>query len=152
VARQRHGMVIHPHVDGRHAAAELADHRPVGAKIDQRRENASVGEAALQVDHPFLAPGGLEFDAVVVDGNDLEPEPFVVRRPGDNLLDLVQGQIGSGTFDFVVHGVTTTLPKISRSWIRRSPSAACSSGSTLSITGLIWPLAIMSMSAERLSS
>ena len=50
------------------------------------------------------------------------------------------------------YGVTTTLPKISRSRMRRKPSAACSSGSTLSITGLILPCWIRSISADRLSS
>src|SRR5262245_17211706 len=45
VARQRHRMIIDPHVDGRHAAADLADHGPVSAKVDQRGQDATMGEA-----------------------------------------------------------------------------------------------------------
>ena len=44
------------HVDGRHAAAGLPDQRPIGGEIDQRRENAAMGETTLDADHPFLAP------------------------------------------------------------------------------------------------
>ena len=51
-------------------------HRPVGAEIDQRRQDAAMGVAALGVDHPFLAPGGLDLDAVVVHGDDLQAEPL----------------------------------------------------------------------------
>ena len=98
IARQRDGVIVDAHVDGRHAAAELSHHRPVGAEIDQRRENAAVGEAALDVDHPFLAPGGLDLDAVVVHRDDLEPEPFVERRAGDERLDLLQRQVCAGSF------------------------------------------------------
>src|SRR6185437_2654645 len=52
IARQRSGVIIHPHVDGRNATTELAHHCPVGAEIDQCRENTTVGIAALDVDHP----------------------------------------------------------------------------------------------------
>ena len=68
-------------------------------------------------------------------------------------LDLLERQIGARVFFLhIVHGVTTTLPKIWRSWMSRSPSAACSSGSTLSTTGLILPCWIMVISAARSSS
>src|SRR6478752_5614898 len=152
VARQGDGMIVHAHVDGRHAAAELSHHGPVGAEIDQRRENAAVGEAAFDIDHPFLAPGGLDLDAVVMHSDDFQPQPLVIRRAGDQRLDLFQGQVRARTFCFVVHGVTTTLPKISRSWMSRSPSRACSSGSTLSTTGLILPCWISVISPARSSS
>src|SRR3974377_1587825 len=48
--------VVDAHVDGRHAAAGLPDQRPIGGEIDQRRENAAMGETTLDADHPFLAP------------------------------------------------------------------------------------------------
>src|SRR5262245_15335822 len=41
---------------GWHATAGLPDQRPIGGEIDQRRENAAMGETALDADHPFLAP------------------------------------------------------------------------------------------------
>src|ERR1700733_1762611 len=144
IAGHGDAMVIDAHVDGRHAAAGLLDERKIRGEIDQGGENAAVGVAPFDIDHPFLAPRRLDLDAVVADGEHGEPEPLVKRRAGDQRLDLFEGDVS--------HGVTTTLPMTSRSWIRRKPSRACSSGSTLSITGLILPAPINSIKAARLSS
>ena len=95
IARQGDRVIVDPHVDGRHAAAGLAHHRPVGAEVDQRGENAAVGEAALQVHHPFLAPVGVQLDAVVLDRDHLEAEPLVVRRAGDSAWTCSRVRIGS---------------------------------------------------------
>ena len=56
------------------------------------------------------------------------------------------------SFATPTYGVTTTLPITSRSAMRRRPSAACSSGSTRSISGFIFFAAIIAISALRFSS
>src|SRR5579862_858968 len=56
IAAQRWPMIIDPQVDGRHAAAGLFDHRPVGSEIDQRRQHAAAKTSALGIDDPLLAP------------------------------------------------------------------------------------------------
>src|SRR5262249_8260635 len=107
--------------------------------------NAAVGIAPVGIDHPFLAPGRGELDAVVVHRRHLEPEPLVIRAAGDQRLHLLGGH-------FLGHGVTTTLPMTSRSWISRSPSRALSICNTLSMPGFIWPAWIRSISPLRSSS
>src|SRR5262245_61389910 len=138
-------MVVDVQVDGGHAAAVLLDHRPIGTEIDQRGENAAMGVAPVRIDHPFFPPGRLQFDAVLVQRDDLEAEPLMIRSAGDECLHTLER-------DLFAHGVTTTLPMTSRSWIRRRPSRACSSGSTLSITGRSFPSAMRFISARRSSS
>src|SRR6266487_1201021 len=145
IPRHGHGMIVDVQIDGRHAAAVLSDHGPIGAAIDQRSENAAVGVAPVRIDHPFFSPRRLQFDAVVVERNDFETQPLMVRAAGDQRLHARQGEL-------FAHGVTTTLPMTSRSWIRRSPSRAWSSGSTLSITGRILPSAMSFMRARKSSS
>src|SRR5215831_13608699 len=140
-----HGVIVDVQVDGGHAAAGLLDHGPVAAEIDQRGENPAVGVAPVRVDHPLLAPRRLQFDAVVVKCNDLQTEPLMIRSAGDERLHALER-------DVFAHGATTTLPMTSRSWIRRSPSRAWASGSTLSITGRILPSAMSVIRARRSSS
>src|SRR5262245_16567263 len=53
-----------------------------------------MGKAALDIDHPFLAPGRLDLDAVVIHRDDFQAEPLVIRRAGDQRLHLLQRQIG----------------------------------------------------------
>src|SRR5262245_16113437 len=147
------GVIIDAHSDGRHAAAELLHHRRIGAEIDQRRQHAAVRIAALDVDHPFLAPGGLDLDAVVVQCDYFQPQPLVIGGAGDQLLHALDGNLLARlSTRLLAHGATTTLPMTSRSWISRSPSRASDSGSTLSITGAILPSAISFISACRSSS
>src|SRR5580704_10082074 len=144
IAGHGDAMIIDAHVDRRHASPGLLDQREIRSEIDQGGEDAAVGIAAFDIDHPFLAPFCLDLDAVVADRDNRQSQPLMKRRASDDGLDLFEGDVG--------HGVTTTLPMTSRSWIRRKPSRACSSGSTLSITGLILPAPISSISAARLSS
>src|SRR5262249_29819093 len=132
-----------------HAATELLHHRPIGTEIDQRRQHAAVRIAALDIDHPFLAPGRLDLDAVVVQRDYFQPQPLVVGGTGDQLLHALDGNLLA---HLLAHGATTTLPMTSRSWISRSPSRASDSGNTLSITGAILPSAINFISACRSSS
>src|SRR5215211_5480534 len=150
VARHRRVVVIDAQIDRRDAAAHAPDQRPVRRQIDERRDHAAVGVTPLRVDHPLLAPGGGELDAVVVHCHDLEAEPLVIGAPRNHLLN---------AFDcpFVAHralrhGVTTTLPITSLSWINRRPAAAWSSGNTLSMTGFILPSWISCSRACKLSS
>src|SRR5262249_37401722 len=138
-------MIVAVQIGGRRAAAVLPDHGPIGAEVDQRGANAAVGVARVRIDAPFFSPGRLQFDAVVVQRNDFEAEPLMIGSARDERLNALER-------DLVAHGVTTTLPMTSRSWIRRSPSRACSSGSILSITGLILPSAMSCISARRSSS
>ena len=166
IARHGGGVIVDAQIDGRHAAADLLHHRPVGGEIDQRRQHAAMGIAALRIDHPFLAPGRRQLDAVVMHRHDLEAEPLVIGRAGDQRLHAARQVDSSGIRSAPIgrhrsgsrqarmtrHGATTTLPMTSRSWISRSPSRACSSGSTLSITGFILPSAISSISPFRSSS
>src|SRR6266498_233292 len=140
-----HGMIVDVQIDGGHAAAVLLDLGPVGAEIDQRVENAAVGVAPVRIDHPLFPPRRFQFNAVVMKCDDFETQPLMVRAAGDQRLHALQGEL-------FAHGVTTTLPMTSRSWIRRSPSRAWSSGSTLSIMGRILPSAMSFMRARKSSS
>ena len=54
----------------------------------ERGQHAAMGVAALGIDHPFLAPGRGQLDAVVMEGDDLEAQPFVVGRARDQFLRL----------------------------------------------------------------
>ena len=136
---------IDAQVDGGHAAAGLLDHGPVAAEIDQRGENAAVGIAPVRIDHPLLPPRRLQFDSVIGKRDDFQTEPLMIRGAGDERLHALER-------DLFAHGATTTLPMTSRSWIRRSPSRASASGSTLSITGRILPCATSAIRARRSSS
>src|SRR5262249_16542604 len=49
ITRHRRGMIVDAQVDGRNAAPGLLHHRPVGGEIDQRRQDAAVGVAAIRV-------------------------------------------------------------------------------------------------------
>src|SRR5262249_59543400 len=118
---------------------------PARAEIEQWGQPAAGGVARVGVDDPFPPPGRGQLDAVVVHRHDLEAEPAMIGRAGDELLHALERGL-------LAHGATTTLPMTSRSWIRRSPSLACSRGSTLSITGRISPAAISFISACRSSS
>src|SRR6266550_4289016 len=140
VAGHGHGMIVDVQIDGGHAAAGLLDHGPVAAEIDQRGENAAVGIAPVWIDHPLLPPRRLQFDSVIGKRDDFQTEPLMIRGAGDERLHALER-------DLFAHGATTTLPMTSRSWIRRSPSRASASGSTLSITGRILPSAISFISA-----
>src|ERR671936_776121 len=84
---------------------------------------AAVGEAPAGMAPPPLPPRRFQFNAVVVERNDFEAQPLMVRGAGDERLHALERE-------FFAHGTTTTLPITSRSWIRRSPSRAWSSGST----------------------
>ena len=74
-------------------------------------------------------------------GDHLQAEPLVVGRAGDHRLQFLE-----------CHGVTITLPITLRSRISASPSAAFSSGSTVSITGFICPAWIIPINEEKSSS
>src|SRR5262245_54834311 len=145
IPRHRHGMIVDVEIDSWDAAAVFLDHGPICADIDQRGENAAVGIAPVWIDHPLFPPRRLQFDAIVVERDDFETQPLMIRRARDQRLHALQG-------DLFAHGVTTTLPMTSRSWIRRNPSRAWSSGNTLSITGRILPSAMSRISARRSSS
>src|SRR5262249_34911428 len=132
-------------IDRGHAAAGLSDHRPVAAEIDQRGENPAVGVAPVGIDHPLLAPRRLQFDAIVVKRDDLQTEPLMIRGAGDERLHALDR-------DVFAHGAPTPLPMPPRSWIRRSPSRAWASGSTLSTPGRILPSATSAIRARRSSS
>src|SRR5579862_5213590 len=67
IARHRRAMIIDAHVDGRHAAPGLFHQREIGGESDKCGENAAMGVAAFDIDHPFLAPLRLDLDAVVAD-------------------------------------------------------------------------------------
>src|SRR5258707_252938 len=138
-------MIVDGQIDRRHAATVFLDHGPSGAQVDQRGENAAVGVAAVRIDDPLFPPGRLQFDAALVQRNDFETQPLMVGGPGDQRLHSLPGEL-------LTHGVTTSLPMASRSWIGRSLSRACSSGSTLSIPGRILPSAMSFISARRSSS
>src|SRR5262245_19965092 len=145
VTWHRRGVVVDAQADGGYAAADLLDHGPVRAEIDERGQHAAVGVASLRIDHPLFPPRRTQFDTVVVQRDHLQPEPLMVGSASDHFLHALQRE-------FLVHGATTTLPMTSRSWIRRSPSRASPSGSTLSITGRISPAAMSFISACRSSS
>src|SRR4051794_3540248 len=132
IARHRRRVIIHPQVDRGYAAAQLLHHCPVGAEVDQGGKHAAMGVAALGIDDPFLTPSGFDLDPVILHRDNFEPKPLVIRPARDDLLHALQSH-------FLTHGVTTTLPITSRSRIMRSPSAACSNGNTLSISGLTLP-------------
>src|SRR2546430_4088887 len=140
-----HGMIVDVQVDGGHAGAGLLDHGPVAAEIDQRGENAAVAIAPVWIDPPLLPPRRLQFDSVVIERDDFEAKPLMIRGAGNERLHALER-------DLFAHGATTTLPMTSRSWIRRSPSRASASGSTLSITGRILPSAMSPIKARRSSS
>src|SRR5262249_38432794 len=145
IAGHGHGMIVDVQIDGGHAAAGLLDHGPVAPEIDQCGENPAVGIAPVRIDHPLLPPRRLQFDAVVIERNDFQTEPLMIRGAGDERLHALER-------DLFAHGATTTLPMTSRSWIRRSPSRAWASGTTLSITGRILPSATSAIRARRSSS
>src|SRR5262249_12680643 len=138
-------MIVDVQVDGGHAAAGLLDHGPVASEIDQRGENPAVGIAPVRIDHPLLPPRRLQFDAVVGKRDDSQTEPLMIRGAGDERLHAFER-------DLFAHGATTTLPMTSRSWIRRSPSRAGASASTLSIPARILPCAMSVIRARRSSS
>src|SRR5262249_28424650 len=144
IARHGGGVIIDAHVDRRHAAPGARHHRPIGGNIDERGEDPAVGVAAGRGDGPLPAPPRLSLHPVVLDLEHFYAEPLVKRTAPHKLLDFFRSHLFA-----VRHGATTTLPITSRSRIRRSPSAACSSGSTFSISGRILPCAIMSISAVR---
>src|SRR5262249_19961541 len=117
IAWHGHGVIVDVQIDGGHAAAGLLDHGPVAADIDQRGENPAVGVAPVRVDYPLFPPRRLQFDAVVIERNDFQTQPLMIRGAGDERLHALER-------DLFAHGATTTLPMTSRSWIRRSPSRA----------------------------
>src|SRR6185437_5238299 len=145
VARHGGAMIIDPQIEGRNPASGAPNHRPIGREIDQRGEHAAMRIAPLRVHHPLLAPARLELDTVFAERDHLEPQPLVIGPAQDHLLDLLDGQR-------VAHGSTTTLPITSRSRMRRSPSLASARETTWSITGFIFPSAIIVIRAARLSS
>src|SRR5262249_4494858 len=118
---------------------------PVAAEIDQRGENAAVGVAPVGIDHPLLPPRRLQFDAVVIERNDFQTEPLMIRGAGDERLHALER-------DFFAHGATTTLPMTSRSWIGRGPSRAGASGSPLPTPGRFLRAAMSAIRPRRSSS
>src|SRR5262249_60668247 len=102
--------------------------------MTKRGENPPVGIAPVRIAPPLFPPRHLQFDAVVIERDDFQTQPLMIRGAGDKRLHALER-------DLFAHGATTTLPMTSRSWIRRSPSRAWASGSTLSITGRILPFA-----------
>src|SRR5689334_629462 len=138
-------MIVDAHIDRWHAPPGALHQRPIGGKVDQRREDTAVGVAAIGIHHPFFAPLRLQLDAIVMQGGNLNSKPLVKRRARDQALHFLDG-------DAFAHGVTTTFPITLRSAIRRRPSAASSSGTTLSITGFSVRASIISISATRFSS
>src|SRR4029077_15502781 len=64
------------------------DHGPISCEIDQRRENAAMGVAALRVDDPFLAPRRRQFDAALAHGNHFQTQPSMIRSARQQLLDV----------------------------------------------------------------
>src|SRR5262245_467571 len=145
VTWHRRGVIVDAQADGGYAATNLLDHGPVRAEIDERGQYAAVGVASVRIDHPLFPPCRTQFDTVVMQRDHFQSEPLMVGGAGDQFLHALQR-------DFLTHGATTTLPMTSRSWIRRSPSRASPSGSTLSITGRILPAAMSFISACRSSS
>ena len=61
------GMVIDTQIEGRHAAPGVFDQSPIGGEIDKRGQNAAMAIALLGIDHPFLAPGRFDIDAVFIE-------------------------------------------------------------------------------------
>src|SRR5262249_31430320 len=123
----------------------LLDHGPVAADIDQRGENPAVGVAPVRVDYPLFPPRRLQFDAVVIERNDFQTQPLMIRGAGDERLHALER-------DLFAHGATTTLPMTSGSWIGRGPSGAGASGGPLSIPGRTLPSAMSAIRARRSSS
>src|ERR1700722_11687238 len=117
-----------------------------------------MGIALRRIDDPFFPPRRGEFDAVVVQRGHFEAEPLMIGRARYQRLRLFKRDIRLGGFSVhafaraLTHGVTTTLPKTSRSWMRRKPSIARSSGRLTSITGFISPCWISAISPFRSSS
>src|SRR5262249_45568454 len=139
------GVMVGGELEGGPAGAVLFAQAPVAADIDQRGENAAVGIAPVRIDHPLLPPRHLQFDAVVIERDDFQTQPLMIRGAGDERLHALER-------DLFAHGATTTLPMTSRSWIRRRPSRAWASGSPLSTTGRILPFAMSAIRARRSSS
>src|SRR3984893_2727164 len=52
IAGHGDAMIIDAHVDRRHASPGLLDHREIRREIDQGGEDAAVGIAAFDIDHP----------------------------------------------------------------------------------------------------
>src|SRR5438046_10729906 len=86
VTRQRGAVVVHPQVNGRHTTASTGIERPVGAEIDEGRENTTVGVATLRVDHPLLTPLGLDLDSVRLDLEHLQANPGGERSTTQEVL------------------------------------------------------------------
>src|SRR5262249_20882266 len=112
-----YGMIVAVLVVGGPAAAGFFAHGPIPAEIDWRGEDAAGGVAPVGVNSPLFPPRRLQFDAVVIERNDFQTEPLMIRGAGDERLHALKR-------DVFAHGTTTTLPMTSRSWIKRSPSRA----------------------------
>src|SRR6266852_2276100 len=110
IARHGRAVIVDAQIDGRHPAAGLLHHGPVGGEIDERGEHAAVSVAALRIDHPFLAPRGDELDAVVVHRLHLDAEPLVIRLAGDHLLHPFDGDV----FGHLITFICSSWPGLSR--------------------------------------
>src|SRR5262249_6152122 len=114
ITRHRGRMIVDAQIDGRHAAPGLLHHRPVSREINERRQNAAVSITPLRVDHPFLAPGRGELDAIVVQRHHLEPEPLVIRGARDEGLDLISSY-------FIGHRITLQSSSVTLRCERSEP-------------------------------
>src|SRR5262249_36412243 len=81
--------------------------------------------AAVRIDHPFLAPGGGELDAVVVHGGHLEPQPPVERPARDELLHALRRDLFGHRNSFV----WCSAPCFLKGSEPIVPSPACGGGS-----------------------
>src|SRR5437868_6433691 len=139
-------QVIGAQVDGGHTAPHQHADSKIAGDVDERRNRAAVElpgtRAALE-----LGPHGhsdRDLLALVVERDNLEAEPADERRAVENRLHFRARQLA---LRLLAHGFSSTFPKILRSSSMANASLASSSGSSLSITGLILPCRTSSTSS-----
>src|SRR4051812_104294 len=80
-------MIINSDIDCWHWTAKLRGDCVVSCNIDYRCKNTAMCVASVRIDHPFLAPGRFDFDAIGIRFEDCEIEPSIKRPARDQLLE-----------------------------------------------------------------
>src|SRR5262249_60444472 len=94
------GVISAVEVGGGPAAAGLFPQAPAAAEIDKCGETPAMGVAPVRIAPPLFPPRRLQFDAVVIERNDFQTEPLMIRGAGDERLHALER-------DVFAHGTTT---------------------------------------------
>src|SRR5438093_3622073 len=79
-------VIIHAQVDRRYRTAKSCCNGVICSHVDDGGKDAAMRETAFGMDDPFLAPGGLDLDAVFPCADCRKVEPLIEGSPHDQFL------------------------------------------------------------------